>query len=148
MEQGIVVETRDNKILVETGASSGCGGCSASRTCLIGADGAKRRLWMDNDGARVGDEVTFEIAGRAVVLGTAVMYLLPVILLFTGIIAGASIGEGIGAELDISSITGGAAGLLISALFAWVASRAMNRKRIALPRLIDITHKGKTINCR
>lgn len=148
MEQGIVIEIRDNKMLVETGMASLCGSCSISHSCVIGSDGAKRRLWIDNDGrARIGDEVTFDIAEKAVVLSAAVVYLLPVMLLIAGIVMGASAGEMLGLTGDLPLMAGGAAGLLLSTLIAWGASRVMKTKKGAEPRLIDITREGKTINC-
>jgi sigma-E factor negative regulatory protein RseC len=148
MEQGVVIEIRDNKMLVETGMASLCGNCSVSHSCVIGADGAKRRLWMDNDGgAQVGDEVTFDIAERAVVLSAAVVYLLPVMLLIAGIVVGTSAGEMLGINGDLPLMAGGGAGLLTSALIAWAVSKVMKTKKVAAPRLVDITQKGKTINC-
>ncbi len=142
MEQGTVIEIRGNKILVETGTSSWCGGCSASRSCTIGADGARRRLWMDNDGsARVGDEVAFEISEKEAVAGAAVIYLLPVLMLIAGIVLGAFAGGRFGLGGDLPLIAGGAAGLLLSAPITWTVSALMKKKKIAAPRLIDITRR-------
>jgi sigma-E factor negative regulatory protein RseC len=148
MEQGFVVEIRGNKILVETGIASLCGSCTMSHSCVIGADGSKRRLWMDNDGsARVGDEVTFDIAERAVVMSALVVYLLPAVMLIAGIVAGASAGATLGLEGELPLIAGGVAGLLLSAAAAWVVSNIMKTKKGSEPRLVDITRRSDTINC-
>ncbi len=148
MEQGTVIDIRGNKILVETGTASWCGGCAISHSCAIGADGVSRRLWMDNDGgALVGDEVTFEIAEKEVVAGAAVVYLLPVLMLIAGIILGASGRDRFGLEGDLPLLAGGAAGLVLAALFVWALSAIMKKKHVAVPRLIDITRRGGTINC-
>lgn len=137
-----MIEKRGNAILVETAASAGCGECAVGHTCAIGGSSAKRRLWIDCDrDVRTGDEVTFYIAGSAVVLGAVVLYLTPVVMLLAGIIIGSSAAAAIGLERDLSSIAGGAAGLAASVLIVHAASRAMKRTRVAVPRLIDITRK-------
>lgn len=144
MEQGIVVEISGTKVLVETGIASLCGSCAVSHSCVIGADGAKRRLWMDNDrGAHVGDEVTFDIADRAVIMSALIVYLLPAGMLIAGIMAGAMAG----AESDLPMLAGGVAGLLLAAATARVLSGIMSKKKVAVPRLVDITRKVETINC-
>ncbi|MBP7738280.1 MAG: SoxR reducing system RseC family protein [Spirochaetes bacterium] len=148
MEQGIVIEIRDGMALVETGVSSSCEGCAAGHSCLIGSDGAKRRLWMDNDGgARVGDEVAFRIAGAAVVMSAVVVYLVPAAMLIGGIILGASAGATFGLKGDLPLIGGGAAGLILSVLFSLAASALMKKKKVAEPRMVDITRRGGSINC-
>jgi positive regulator of sigma E activity len=148
MEQGIVIEIRGDKILVETGTASLCGGCSASHSCAMSPDGLSRRLWMDNDrGARVGDGVTFEIAEKAVVAAAAVVYLLPVLMLVSGTVLGASAGGRFDLGGDLPLIAGGIAGLLVSVPVSWALSAVMKKKNIAVPRLIDITRKDGAINC-
>jgi sigma-E factor negative regulatory protein RseC len=142
MERGTVIEIRGGKILVETGADSLCGSCSISHSCMIGADGARRRLWMDYDsGARVGDEVAFEIAEKEIVAGAAVVYLIPVLMLIGGIVLGAFAGGRFGIGGDMPLVAGGAAGLLLSVLVSWTVSSIMKKKKIAVPRLIDITRR-------
>jgi len=147
MEQGIVIEIRGAKALVETGVSSSCEGCLAGHSCLMSADGAKRRLWMDNDrNAVVGDEVVFHIAGTAVVMSAVVVYLVPAAMLIGGIILGARAGTMFGLRGDLPLIGGGAAGLVISILFSRAVSALMNKKKAAEPRMVDITRRCRSIN--
>ncbi len=148
MEQGIVIEIRGDRILVETGTASLCGGCSARHSCAMSPDGRSRRLWMDNDGgARVGDGVTFEITEKAVVASAAVVYLLPVLMLVAGTVLGGYAGGRLGLEGDLPLIAGGIAGLLVSVPVSWALSSVMKKKNVAVPRLIDITRKEGGINC-
>lgn len=148
MERGIVIEIRGGKALVETGVSSGCEGCLAGHSCLMSADGAKRRLWMDNDGgAGVGDEVAFHISGTAVVASAVVVYLVPAAMLIGGIILGARAGTMFGLTGDLPLIGGGAAGLVVSIPFSRAASALMKKKKAAEPRMVDITRRGGSINC-
>ncbi len=148
MEHGTVIEIRDGKALVETGVSSSCEGCLAGHSCLMSADGAKRRLWMENDGgAGVGDEVAFYIAGMAVVASAVVVYLVPAALLIGGIILGAEAGTMLGFTGDLPLMGGGAAGLMLSFLFSRAASAMMKKKKVAEPRMVDITRRGGSINC-
>jgi positive regulator of sigma E activity len=140
MEKGIVLEIENNRILVEAEPASCCEGCSAVHSCAMGAGGMKRRIWMDNTrGARAGDEVAFVIEERAVLLGAALMYLFPVASLLAGIVFGAS-GHAwpeIGREL--SSILWGCAGLVLSFGVMGPIAALLKRKKLFLPRLVDIT---------
>jgi sigma-E factor negative regulatory protein RseC len=142
MENGIVVEIQNNRILVEAEPNSCCDGCSAGSSCALGAGGRKRRIWMDNTlGALAGDEVVFIIEEKAVMAGALLMYLLPVVSLLAGIVYGSVGPEWPSIGRELLSILWGCAGLVFSfAVMGFVAS-LLKKKKLFLPRLVDITRR-------
>jgi len=95
--------------------------------------------------ARVGDTVSFVITGKSVVAGSLLFYLLPVAMLVAGVLAGDAVRSGTGLDRDVSSILGGAAGLIMSFPVIALISRAINRRKGFSPRLVEVTGRGREL---
>jgi positive regulator of sigma E activity len=144
MENGIVVEIQNNRILVEAEPDSCCDGCSAGSSCALGAGGRKRRIWMDNTlGALAGDEVVFIIEEKAVWAGALLMYLLPAASLLTGIVYGSAGPEWPDIGRELLSLLWGSAALVFSFAVMGLAASLLKRKKLFLPRLVDITGRKR-----
>ena len=84
-EQAQVVEVKGNQLVLQAQTQSACGSCAASRGCgtslLAKVMGRKfTRFQVDNNvNARVGDTVVVGIPEDALLKGSVVMYIIPVI---------------------------------------------------------------------
>lgn len=144
MEHGIVIDKRDDEILVEADANDCCSGCPAGAACAIGSGGTRRRIWMRNGlNAAVGDEVAFRVDARSVMFGSALIYLFPVAMLLAGLAFGAA-GPGFpGLGREASSIACGAAGLIMSCAVVWIVSAVTRRKNLFVPVLVSVVSGKK-----
>lgn len=138
-ETGIVRELSNNRILVECDAVSMCSSCSEKSGCTMSSEGKTRHIWMNNTlGAKTGDVVMFKIEKKGVVFASLVLYLLPVIFLFSGMWAGYKIHSYVKIDTDLCSIIGGMAGLILSYVFIKVFSVITSKKDIFHPVLVKI----------
>lgn len=129
-EQGIVLETRGEIAWVETQRKSACGACQASKGCgtsvLSRLLGQKRtRVQALNEvGAMAGEQVVLGIEEQALVRGSLLVYMLPLLALFAGALLfewlAGIYAPGLGFNAEAASIAGGMLGL--AAGFAWLKS--------------------------
>ena len=138
-EEGTVVAAENGRIIVEMESGASCEGCAMGHSCMLVQGAARRRIAMENRlAAVVGDRVRFDIHPGAVMLGSALHYALPVLLLLAGIVAGALTGERAGWKAEVASLAGGVAGLLLSALLIALLAAAGRRRSVLVPRLLEI----------
>lgn len=94
-EAGQVVEVDDDKVWVETVRSSACDTCKAQKGCGHGlinkaAPGQTIRIAVEKSGFTVqsGDWVTFGVPEDTLVKASIIGYLMPIVLLIVGALAG------------------------------------------------------------
>jgi len=139
IECGTVIELNKGKILVESAPETGCSSCAAKGTCLTGGDSRKKRLWIENTlGASPGDMVSFRIEEKGVVLASVLLYLLPVIFLVGGAVAGAMLAPDMAMETESGSAVGGIAGIILAFIFIYVVSKIKRMKNLFSPVLLEI----------
>jgi len=98
-EKAKVVALRGERALLETRRQSVCGACVVNKACGTGViakywNAKPLRLEARNDiGARVGEEVLVAVEDRFLVRGSLLVYLLPLLALFTGGLLGSVVGE-------------------------------------------------------
>ena len=138
-EAGIVLRADAGRILVEAEPGNGCACCAAKENCFVRDDKRKRTLWIDNTmGAEPGDRITFYIEERGVVLASVVLYFIPVLFLFVGIITGSFIYMRLGMERDMSAIILGLAGIFLSFIFVRIISPRISRSSVIQPVLTSV----------
>ena len=127
-EPAVVVEAGAGYAWVETRRRSACGACSASEGC---GTAALARAWGERRARvraistlplRPGDAVIVGLAEGALLRGSLLVYLLPMVLLLAGALLGQTAFAGAGEEPVILS---GAVGLGLGFLAARVASRRL-----------------------
>ncbi|GHD28358.1 SoxR reducing system RseC family protein [Halioglobus pacificus] len=117
-ETGRVVAVEDDSIWVETIRQSTCGACAARKGCghgmlnryASGQRGYIRVLPGDNLKPRdctVNDQVMIALPESVILRGSAIVYLMPLLLMLLGAALG-----GYGAASDIASLLGAGTGLL------------------------------------
>lgn len=123
-QEATVVAREGDHVWVEARRQSTCNGCAARSGCGTGAlggwlPGAVTRLRVpDPLGVRPGERVVIGVPEGAVLRGSLLVYLVPLL----GLLGGALMGEQLGAFLshtgDALALAGGAAGLLLGFVYA------------------------------
>jgi sigma-E factor negative regulatory protein RseC len=124
-ENAQVIETEGEFAWVETRRQAGCGVCGASRGCgtaslarLFGQREPHVRA-LNPVGARPGDEVIVGIEESALVSGSLLMYIAPLLLLLACAGAGRALGSDLApAHAEALSILAGLSGMAFG--FRWV----------------------------
>ena len=89
-ETGVVVEVNENDLLVTTNRKSTCGSCSAKAGCGTGVldkwfnrkQNVVRVLNTRQQSVDVGNEVVIGVDESALVRGSAIVYILPLLIVF------------------------------------------------------------------
>ncbi|MDD5329578.1 MAG: SoxR reducing system RseC family protein [Sulfuricella sp.] len=123
--EAVVVKVEDSIAYVQANRKSSCSGCSESHcgtSVLAGFLGRKAPLYRArNDvGAKVGDRVVVGLEEAALLKGTLLLYLLPLLLLFVGAVAGSALADA--ASRDGYAVAGAVAGL--AAGFLWLKAHS------------------------
>ena len=104
-----------------SGGESETGGCGAGKIGQIFTIKAKKFRVVDTINSQLGDEVVIGIADGSVLRGSAVVYMLPLLLIFIGAILAAQFAPV--AQRDIASIFGAACGFIAGAVWLFQFSR-------------------------
>ena len=87
-ESAVVVKIENHQVWIENGQNSACGGCRQKTSCTGNAIGSllkKKSVPVDCDmPLKVGDAVMVAIDESLLLRATLILYLLPLIALFTG----------------------------------------------------------------
>ena len=87
-ELAIVVKIENHQVWVESGQNSACGGCQQKASCTTNALGSvlkKKSVPVDcNIQLKTGDEVMVAIDENLLLRASLLLYLVPLIALFTG----------------------------------------------------------------
>lgn len=125
-QQAVVSSTDTDFAYVEATPDNACGSCSGKSGCGTGLAAAlfrgKPRLLKvrNTEGVRKGDLVTIGLNRTALMMGSLLVYLLPLVMLIIGAIAGESLAAVVlPAASDLLSVMGG----LVFAVLAFIFSR-------------------------
>ncbi len=87
-ESAVVVKIENHQVWVESGSNSACGGCQQKASCTTQALSSvlkKKSVPVDSDIVlKVGDAVMVAIDENLLLRASLILYLLPLIALFTG----------------------------------------------------------------
>lgn len=87
-EEGIIVNVIDGMALVKAQRSGMCGDCSASKSCHMEGETNMTIEARNSVDAKVGQRVKIALASKSVMYASFIMYLVPLISLFVGALAG------------------------------------------------------------
>ena len=101
-EVGTVLELKSKHIaLVMCKKSSLCENCATSGSCAMGDDGRSRLIEVQNTlGAVVGDQVCIATTTKSFLQSSFLIYIVPLIALVIGAVAGKLVGERLDTGLD------------------------------------------------
>ncbi len=135
---GIILEVRDDEVLVSLSGAGECDGCEARSACfsLSGGKSSNTESWMKNEvDAQPGDFVELELAPAASLAMITSTFLLPVLLLTAGYFFMMN-------ETDSVRAMGAGIGLLVGIVAAVVINRRLGSKKGFNMRMIRILEKA------
>jgi len=149
-EQAQVVEVLGSQLVLQAQTQSACGSCSASKGCgtsvLSKVIGRKfTRFQAENNiGAEVGDTVVVGISEDALLTGSLVMYIIPIMgMLVFSLIANVYL-EAVADYRDLAIATAGIMGLVFGSMMSrWYFLRQGSRQRFTPVVLRKIIGHGK-----
>ena len=140
-ETGSVVELKGKHIaVVLCEKSSFCKNCASMEQCRLGDDNRSMLVEAHNPiGARVGHKVRLVTSSKSFLQSSFILYIVPLIALIVGAIAGHLIGERLetGINPDLLSALLGTAFLIGAFLTIRVGTRALPREDY-MPRITEI----------
>lgn len=132
-EQGLVIEVIDDMARVKVGRHNdckNCGACPGNNNIIIEAD--------NKIGAKPGQRVSFEVR-EANVLGSAfIVFVLPLIALFAGVMLGEVIGKNLGFSIIMFQVIGGAIALGLSIIAIKIFDKAAKADKKKQPVIVRI----------
>lgn len=135
-EQAQVVETRGDRLVLQAQTKSACGNCAASKGCgtsvLSKVIGRKfTRFHADNSiDAKVGDTVVVGISEDALIKGSLMMYIVPIIGMLVCALAAEYYLDALAEYRDLSIAVSGIFGLVAGAYLAkWYFQRQSSLQR-------------------
>jgi sigma-E factor negative regulatory protein RseC len=132
-EQGLVIEVIDNVTKIRVGRHndcSNCGACPGNDSLIISAN--------NKIGAKPGQRVVFEVEEVNVLRAAFVVFILPLIAAFIGVLLGGFIGKSIGTNVRISQIAGGIVIFLLSLIFVKLFDKSTTASKESQPEIIRI----------
>ncbi|MFT8350664.1 SoxR reducing system RseC family protein [Clostridium saccharoperbutylacetonicum] len=101
-EQGLVIEVNENVARIKVGRHSeckNCGACPGNNGIIIEVD--------NKIGAKIGQRVAFEVKETNFITSVFIVFVLPLIVLFIGVLLGEVIGNLLGLNVYLWQIIGG-----------------------------------------
>jgi len=140
-EVGIVVELKGkHTVVVMCRKSSLCQHCASSGMCAIGDDSSSRLVEAQNMlGATIGDEVCISTTTRSFLQSSFLLYIVPLIALVAGAIAGKLVGENLPTGLDPNLLSAifGIFFMIGSFVLLRVGSSVLNKESY-MPKVVAI----------
>ncbi len=147
VEYGTIVELKGRQIaVVICQKQSACQHCPSSGACQIGEDGKSMLVEAFNQiGAQVGEKVKVVTSTKHFLQSSFILYMLPVIGLLIGAVAGQLIAENtdIGLDPKLLSALIGVAFLVGTFLVIRIGTRAL-RREIFMPRIVELQSEPDT----
>ncbi len=149
-EQAQVVEIIGSQLVLQAQTQSACGSCSASKGCgtsvlskVIGRKFTRFQV-ANNIDAEVGDTVVVGISEDALLTGSLVMYIIPILgMLVFALLANTSLDVHVQYR-DLSIAASGIMGLVLGSLLSrWYFQRQSSRQRFTPVVLRKIIGHGK-----
>lgn len=149
-EQAQVVEINDDQLILQAQTQSACGSCSARNGCgtslLSKVVGRKftRFQAANNINAKVGDTVVVGLSEDALLKGSLVMYLVPIVaMLLFSLLADVLLLSDVPSR-DLMIALSAIAGFVLGALLAkWYFARQSNKQQFSPVVLRKIIEHGK-----
>ncbi len=147
-EKGIVVKIVGERVRVVVPRSGACQGCSEKASgcgCgLLGNDPEAVVTALNEAGAKPGDLVEISLPEKVLLWAAAAVYLLPMVFLVAGSIAGHLLSDRLLVSADAAAVVGAAAGLFLGVAATWTISRYAARSHGISPRITGILNSTST----
>jgi sigma-E factor negative regulatory protein RseC len=145
---GVVKAIHGPMALAVTKREKSCEHCKARDGCeMMGGTGADAEvLALNTAKAQVGDVVTISLKSSALLKGAFVIYMVPILALLGGTIAGFWVADML--SLKREPVVGAMAGLALAASFLWLRQKAkkLSQRREFIPEITAKKRPPKTIS--
>ena len=135
--RAVVIRIEGNEAIVEATQGGGCGNCDSENGCGTGklsqlfCSEPRRFRVLNEADAKVGTMVQITLPEGMLLRSALLMYMLPLLMLFGGAVAGAYL-QNDGINSDLYSAIGGLAGLSLG--FLLVKSVSLRRRLASVAR--------------
>ena len=132
-EQGLVIEVIDEEAQIKVGRHNdckNCGACPGNDSVIIIAN--------NQVGAKPGQRVLFEVKEKSILKAAFIVFILPLVALFTGVMLGGVSGEYIGINIRMLQIMGGIIAFLLSLAVIKVFDKATSKSDKSKPVIVRI----------
>ena len=143
-EEGHVITVGDDGwAQVVTSRRTECGDCNSSHCCASLGSGSKMVVKaLNRAGAGVGDLVFINLSSRTVLKIAAILYIIPVLGLLSGVWVGENIKQGLFSDQSNMTILLGFAGLILGFILIAIISRIMSADERLYPVITRILKTG------
>lgn len=142
-EEGVVVDIIEGQMVLECNPLDMCVSCSAKKGCIMNEGGKVRNITMENSiGASKGDTVLFIVDSSGIVAASLVIYIVPVIFLFTGLYAGYRFNEHLMLDKDGASAILGVLFFILSFAVIKLFAGITKNSSIFQPKAVKIIKRG------
>jgi len=139
-EQGFVTSIREDgwaEVVAER--KDGCDDCGAKQCCVsFGSSSEMVVKALNRAGAKVGDLVSITLSSGTVLKGAAVLYLIPLAGLMSGVLIGAGLYQRLAVSETGAAIVFGFAGLFLGFILTALISRWMSTRNRFTPGITRI----------
>lgn len=140
-EIGSIVEVRGKQVaVVMCEKSTFCEHCASMESCQVGHDNKSKLVEAYNAiGAQVGDKVRLSVSSKTFLQSSFLLYIVPLIALIVGAIAGQTIGTSLetGPDPNLLAAILGIAFMIGSFFIIRVGSRALPKENY-MPRIVAV----------
>jgi len=143
-EQGYVTGIReDGWAQVITDRKDACADCGASHCCVSFRSSSEVAIKaLNSAGANVGDLVLVSLSSGSLLKGAAVLYVIPLAGLMSGVIAGAGLEQWLAMSETASVMAFGFAGLILGFVITALVSRWISAHNRFMPIITRIIKPG------
>lgn len=132
-EQGLVIEVIDEEAKIKVGRHNdckNCGACPGNDSVIIIAN--------NQVGAKPGQRVLFEVKEKSILKAAFIVFILPLVALFIGVMLGGVAGKYIGINIRMLQIMGGIIAFLLSLAVIKVFDKAASKSDKSKPVIVRI----------
>ena len=138
-EEGIVTGTNGELAQVKVRRSEACSGCGSQGVChSLGGDVDMEVEAMNTAGGGVGDRVQLELPSSSVVKIAFLVYMIPVICLVAGAIAGTKLAPSLSLDPELSALGLAVFGFAAAFLVVRKIGQAMGAKKEYRPEIVKV----------
>ncbi len=138
-EEGTITKVAGHKAWVRVRRSSMCENCSSKGICTtIGGGESMESEALNTANGSVGDRVLLRIPQKSLLKISFVFYMVPVIFLIAGIIAGMKIGKTYFPDPELISMLSGIAACAASFIIIKIFAHRVRKNRDYMPEIVKI----------
>ena len=143
-ERGIVEKVEPGWAWVKTKRTSACSNCSSRHHCLTQGGDQMVVKAQNSAHAKKGDEVELYLSSKTKLKSTAIVYLLPVLGIFTGAFSAEPLSKAFGLNPSLGMVLFTLTGLVCSVFLMRYLANRMDSKQTLVPLVKRVVFKAQS----